>query len=79
MHWELCGRIWSLLNLRQFPIVCLEDMKKKNKNLSQDSQYTGRGLNPEPPGIEVVTLPTTTDTISFTYSSIQVTGNNKSS
>jgi hypothetical protein len=51
MNWKGCGRKWLWPNLRYYPGICLEELRKTTKNLSQDSQSLGRGLNPGPPGL----------------------------
>jgi hypothetical protein len=49
MNWKECGRKRSWPNLRYYPNICLEDLRKSTKNLSQDSRYPGWDLNPGPP------------------------------
>jgi hypothetical protein len=47
------------LILRYYPGICLEELRKTMKSLSQDSRSQGRDLNPGPPECEGV-LKTTT-------------------
>jgi len=47
-----------LPNLRYYPDIHQERLKKTIKNLSQDSQSTGLDLNPEPPKYEAGVLTT---------------------
>jgi hypothetical protein len=48
-----CGLI-----LRYYPGIRLEVLRKTTKDLSQDSRYTGRELNPETPKYEPGVLTT---------------------
>jgi hypothetical protein len=34
-------------NIRHYPGICLEGLRKTMRNLSQDSRFQGRDLNPE--------------------------------
>jgi hypothetical protein len=43
MNWKEYGRKLSWPNLRYYPGICLEGLKK-TKNLSEESQYPGRDL-----------------------------------
>jgi hypothetical protein len=38
MNWKGCGRKRSWPNLRYYPGICLEGLRKTTKNLSQDSR-----------------------------------------
>jgi hypothetical protein len=40
---------WSWTNLRYYIDTCLEVMRKTTKNLVEDSQTSGRDLNPGRP------------------------------
>jgi hypothetical protein len=44
--------------LRYYSGICLEELMKTTKNLSQDSQFLGRDLNPGPPIYEAGVLTT---------------------
>jgi hypothetical protein len=39
-------------NLRSYPGICLEGLRKTTKTLIQDSRSQGRDLNPVPPEYE---------------------------
>jgi hypothetical protein len=54
MNWKGCGRKRSWPNLRYYPGICLEGLRKTTKNLSQDNRSPGRDLNPGPPEYEGV-------------------------
>jgi hypothetical protein len=49
---------WSWRNLRYYPGVCLENLRKTMKNLSQDSRSPGQDLDPGPPKYEAGVLTT---------------------
>jgi hypothetical protein len=52
-------RIWKeevVVNLRYYPGICLEELRKITRNLRQDSLSTDRDLNPEFLNIKQVTL-----------------------
>jgi hypothetical protein len=49
MNWKACGKTQSWPNLRQYPGICLEGLRKTMKNLSQDIQSPGRDMNSVPP------------------------------
>jgi hypothetical protein len=51
-----CGRKWSWPNLRYYPAICLEGLRKTTKKLSQDWQFPGWDLNPGPPEHETGAL-----------------------
>jgi hypothetical protein len=44
--------------LRYYDSICLEELRKNTKALSQDSQFPGRELNPRPPEYETGELTT---------------------
>jgi hypothetical protein len=44
-NWEGCGRKRSCSNLRYYPSICLYELRRTTKNLSQDSRYPSRDLN----------------------------------
>jgi hypothetical protein len=46
--WIGYGKKQSWPNLRYYPSIWLEGLSKTTKTLSQDSQFLGQGLNPEP-------------------------------
>jgi hypothetical protein len=41
-----------------YPIICLEELRKTTKNLSQDNQSLGRDLNARPPEYDAGVLTT---------------------
>jgi hypothetical protein len=45
MNWKGHGRKRSWPNLKLYPVVCLEGLRKPTKNLSQYSPYPDRSLN----------------------------------
>jgi hypothetical protein len=49
-------RMWP--NLRYYPNICLEGLRKTTKSLSQDSRSPGRDLNLGPPKYEAGVLTT---------------------
>jgi hypothetical protein len=49
MNWKGCGRKQLWPNLRYYPGICLEGLRKIMENLNQDSQSMGRDLNSGPP------------------------------
>jgi hypothetical protein len=58
MNWREYGRKWSWPNLRYYPGICLEGLRKNTENISQDSQSPGRDLNLRPPKYEAGVLTT---------------------
>jgi hypothetical protein len=46
--WKICKWKRSWPNLRKYPCICLEGMRKITKNLSQNSQYLGQDSNRMP-------------------------------
>jgi hypothetical protein len=58
MNWKGYGRKWMGPNLRYYPEISPEVLRKPSKNLSQDSGSSGRDLNPESPECEPRILPT---------------------
>jgi hypothetical protein len=58
MNWKGCGRKRTWPNLRYYPRMCLEGLRKTTKHLSQDSRSPGRDLNPGPPEYEAGVLTT---------------------
>jgi hypothetical protein len=58
MNWKGCGRKRSCPDLRYYPVICLEGLRKTTKNLSQDRRSLGRDLNPGPPEYEAGVLTT---------------------
>jgi hypothetical protein len=51
MQWKGFGRKRSWPNLRYYPEICLEGLRKPAEK-SQDSRFLGRDLNPGPPEYE---------------------------
>jgi hypothetical protein len=58
-NWKGFGRKQLWRNLRYYPKIQLEGLRKTTKNLSQDSRSQGRDLNLGPPKYEVGVLTTT--------------------
>jgi hypothetical protein len=58
MNGKGCGRKRSWPNLRYYPGICLEGLRKATKNFSQDSRSPGRDLNSGPPEYEAGMLTT---------------------
>jgi hypothetical protein len=58
MNWKGCGRKWSWPNLKYYPGICLEGLRKATKTLSQDSRSASRDLNPGPSEYEAGVLTT---------------------
>jgi hypothetical protein len=50
----MCKRSWP--NLRYYPGICMEGLRKTTKPLSRDSRSPGRDLNPGPPEYEGVLI-----------------------
>jgi hypothetical protein len=48
MNWKECWRKHLLLNLKQYPDSCLEELRETTKNLSEISRCFGRDLNRAP-------------------------------
>jgi hypothetical protein len=53
MNWEGCGSKRSLPNLRHYPSIRLEGLRKITKDMSQDGRSQDRYLKPGPPEYEV--------------------------
>jgi hypothetical protein len=53
MNWEGCGSKWPLPNLRQYPNIRLEGLRKIMKDISQDGRSQDRYLKPGSPEYEV--------------------------
>jgi hypothetical protein len=45
MNWEGCGRKRSCTDLRHYPGICVEGLRKTTKILGQDNLSPGRNLN----------------------------------
>jgi hypothetical protein len=58
MNWKGCGRKRSCPNKRYYPGICLEELRKTMKDLSQDSRSPGRDLKPGTPEYEAGVLTT---------------------
>jgi hypothetical protein len=58
MHWKSLGRERSLPNFKVLPRICMEEKKKTTKNLSKDSQFSGRDTKLGPPEHEARVLTT---------------------
>jgi hypothetical protein len=56
MNWKGYGRKWAWPNLRYYPGICLEGLRKATKNASQNNRSAGRDLNPGPPVYEAEVL-----------------------
>jgi hypothetical protein len=56
MNWKGFERKRSWPNLRYYPNICLEGLRKTTKIPSQDSRFPGRDLNPGPPEYEAGVL-----------------------
>jgi hypothetical protein len=56
INFKQSGRKRTCPNLRCYPGICLEELRKTTKNLSQDSKSSGRYLTPGPPKYEAVEL-----------------------
>jgi hypothetical protein len=50
--------IGSDLILKYYPDICPEELRKAKQNLSQDSRFSGRDLNPIPPDYDAGELTT---------------------
>jgi hypothetical protein len=51
MNWEGCEKtMWP--NLRYYPGICPENLRKITKNIRQDSLFPGGALKPGPPKYE---------------------------
>jgi hypothetical protein len=58
MNWEKCGRKRWRVNIRYYPGICLEGLRRTTKPLIQDSRYPGRDMNPGPPEYEAALFTT---------------------
>jgi hypothetical protein len=58
MNCEGCGRKRPRTDLRYYRGICLEELRKTTRNLSQDGRCLGRGFNPGPPEYETGVLTT---------------------
>jgi hypothetical protein len=58
MNWKGCGRKLLYPNLRYYPGIYLEGLRKTTKTLSQGSRSSGLDLNSQPPEYEVAVLTT---------------------
>jgi hypothetical protein len=56
MNWKGYGTKQSWPNLRYYPNIFLEGLRKLQKNLSQNSRSLGRNFKPGPPEYEAVML-----------------------
>jgi hypothetical protein len=56
MNWKGCGRKQSWPNLRYYPSICLEGLRKTTKYLRQGSRSPGRDLNLGSPEYEAGVL-----------------------
>jgi hypothetical protein len=52
MNWRGCGRKRSCPNLRYYPSIYVEGLRKTTKNLSQNNLSPGRDVNSGPPKYE---------------------------
>jgi hypothetical protein len=55
MNWKGCGRKWLWSNLRFYPGICPEGLRKTTEKFDQDSQSLRRDLNPGPPKYKALT------------------------
>jgi hypothetical protein len=58
MNWKGCGMKWPWSNLKYYPGICLEGLRKTAKNLSLDSLSLGRDMRPGPPEYDAGVLHT---------------------
>jgi hypothetical protein len=58
MNWKEFGRKLSWRDLRHYPGICFEGLRKPTTNICQDGRSPGRDLNPGPPDYEAVVLTT---------------------
>jgi hypothetical protein len=58
MNWRECERNRGWHNLRYYPLICLEWLRKNTKNLNHDNQSPVRDLNPGPSEYKVWVLTT---------------------
>jgi hypothetical protein len=58
MNWKECGRKRSWPNLRHYHCICLEELRKVSKDLSQDSRFPVQDFNPGLPEYETGVLTT---------------------
>jgi hypothetical protein len=56
MNWKGYGRVWSWPNLRYYPSIFLEVVRRILKNSSEDSRSAGQDLNLEPTKYEAEVL-----------------------
>jgi hypothetical protein len=56
MIWKGCGRKLPWPNLRNYPSIHLQWLRKAMKSLSHDSQFPGRDCNPQPREFEAGVL-----------------------
>jgi hypothetical protein len=56
MNWKGCGRKQSRPNFEELFQHFTGRTEKNTKNLSQDSRFPGRDLNPVPPEYEAAVL-----------------------
>lgn len=57
MNWKGYERKWTAPNMRYYPEISPEMLRKTSKNLSQESRSPGRDLNQESPECEAGILP----------------------
>jgi hypothetical protein len=48
MNWKGFGRKWTWSDLRYYPGIYLEGVRKNKEKVSQNIRFPGRDLNPEP-------------------------------
>jgi hypothetical protein len=58
MRWKGCGRYQSWPNLRYYPGICMEGLRKPMKNISQASWSQSEDVKSGPPKYEAGVLPT---------------------
>jgi hypothetical protein len=52
MNWKICGKKRSWPNLRYYPGIRLKGLSKAMSNISHNSRFPGRVLNPRSPEYE---------------------------
>jgi hypothetical protein len=68
MNWKGYERKRSWRNLRYYPSICPQGLRRTTKGLGQDSRSAGQDLNPGPPEYEAGVLVTQPRRSVTTYS-----------
>jgi hypothetical protein len=58
MNWKQRGRKWSWTNLRYYPSIWLEGLRKTTKDLNNYTWSLGQDLNSRPPEYKAAVLAT---------------------